>query len=126
AKVSLTDLKIHHTSGSGIHGDANGARLAGFIFHKGTIHNSDTGGAVDGSNIAFNNVTNANETNVTGIVSITNNVLTNSRYHGVDIQQFGGTITRLNISGNKLTSRTSGTNSIGSEITVGIQGPAPA
>src|SRR2546430_6947306 len=51
----------------------------------------------------FNSVPSANEVNVTGAVSITNSVLTNSRYHGVDIQQFGGTISTLNISNNTFT-----------------------
>src|SRR5262249_39930699 len=64
--VSFTNLTIKNTSGSGIQGLTGGANgVAGFTFHNGTIDNSDTGGAVDGSNIAFNNVPSANETNLT-------------------------------------------------------------
>ncbi|HMG33458.1 MAG TPA: cadherin-like domain-containing protein, partial [Blastocatellia bacterium] len=98
--LSFESMSIHDTSGSGVKGvnGAGGAQVNNFSFTHGTINNSGTGGGVDESNIAFNNVTNANETNLTGTVTITNNTLTNSRYHGVDIQQFGGTITTLTIS----------------------------
>src|SRR5262249_46268733 len=123
--LSFTNLKIQNTVGSGIQGATNGA-VSNFAFHNGTIDNSDTGAAVDGSNIAFNGVPNANETNLLGVVSITNSVLTNSHYHGVDIQEFGGTITSLDISGNTFTSSTLGTSSLGSAIRVGIRGTASA
>ena len=118
--LSLTSMKIQNTSGSGV----KGALVSGFVFHNGTIDNSGTGGGVDESNIAFNSVPTATETNLTGVVSITGNVLTNSRYHGVDIQQFGGTITSLDVSGNTLTSSTSAASSLGTAIRIGVRGTA--
>src|SRR5262249_33850118 len=110
----------------GVNAASGGAQVAGFTFHNGSIDNTGTGGGVDESNIGFNNVPSANETNLTGTVSITGNVLTNSRYHGVDIQQFGGTISSLDISNNTLTSSASGANSLGSAIRVGVRGTAGA
>src|SRR5262249_13556515 len=88
---SFTNVKVQNTAGSGIKGVSvsGGSHVNGFTFHNGTIDNSGTGGGVDESNIAFNTVPSANEVNLTGAVSITNNTLTNSRYHGVDIQQYG-------------------------------------
>src|SRR5215470_16752844 len=126
--LSFESMNIHDTSGSGIKGvnGATGAQVNNFSFTHGTINNSGTGGGVDESNIGFNNVTNANETNLTGTVTVTNNTLTNSRYHGVDIQQFGGTITTLTISNNTLTSSTSGASSLGSAILIGVRGTAGA
>src|SRR5262249_9663312 len=126
--LTFESMSIHDTSGSGIKGvnGASGAQGNNFSFTHGTINNSGTGGGVDESNIAFNTVPGANETNLTGTVTITNNTLTNSRYHGVDIQQFGGTITTLTISNNTLTSSTSGASSLGSAIRIGVRGTAGA
>jgi VCBS repeat-containing protein len=108
---SFTNMLIQNISGSGI----NGTGVNGFTFHNGKIDNTGTGGAIDSSNIAFDaNGTTA--TNLTGAVSITGNVLNNSRYHGVDIQQAGGTISALDISNNSFTSSTSGASSLGTAI----------
>ena len=107
---SFTDMNIQNTSGSGI----NGTQVNGFTFASGTINNSGTGGAADDSNISFNDSTvNAN---VTGTVSVTNSTLTNSRYHGVDIQNSTGTIANAVITGNTFTSSTSVVSSLGSAI----------
>src|SRR6185369_3061511 len=92
----------------------NGTQVSGFTFTAGTINNSGTGGAADDSNISFNDST-ANA-NVTGAVSITNSTLTNSHYHGVDIQNSTGTISNAQITGNTFTSSTSVANSLGSAI----------
>src|SRR5262249_39776387 len=89
----------------------------------GTINNTGLGLAVDSSNIAFNtNPTTA--TNLTGSVSITGNVLNNSYYHGVDIQQVGGTISSLIISNNSFTSSTTTSASLGSAVRIGGHGTA--
>src|SRR5262249_12424698 len=122
-------MSIHDISGSGVKGvnaASGGAQVVNFSFTHGTINNTGTGGGIDESNIAFNVVPSANETNLSGTVTITNNTLTNSRYHGVDIQEFGGTITTLNISNNTLTSSTSGANSLGTAILIGVRGTAGA
>jgi hypothetical protein len=103
-------MNIQDTSGSGI----NGTQVSGFTFADGTINNSGTGGAADDSNISFNDST--SNSNVTGTVSVTNSTLTNSRYHGVDIQNYTGTLSNVTITGNTFTSSTSVANSLGSAI----------
>src|SRR5262249_29854357 len=84
--VSFPRLFIQNTSGSGIKGvlaASGGAQVSGFTFQNGVIDNSGTGGGVDESNIGFNSVPSANETNLSGVVTIQNSTFTNSRYHGV-------------------------------------------
>src|SRR5262249_9663543 len=121
--VSFTRLFIQNSVGMGIKSATNG-HVQNFTFANGFINNSGTGLAVDASNIAFNSVPSANETNLTGTVSITNSTFTNAFYHGVDIQEFGGTITTLTITGNTFTSSTSGSSSLGSAIRIGVRGTA--
>jgi hypothetical protein len=126
---SFTNIKVFNTVGSGIKGvnaAAGGAQVNGFTLHNSTIDTTGTGGGVDEANVGFNQVPSANETNLTGAVSVTQNVLTNSRYHGFDLQAFGGTITSLDISNNTLTSSTSGANSLGSAIRITVRGTAGA
>jgi hypothetical protein len=67
---------------------------------------------------AFNTGSVGNENNVSGSVSITNNKLNNSYQAGVDIQNYSGTISNLQITGNSLTSNTSNTLSLGTAINV--------
>ena len=126
---SFTNIKVQNTPGSGIKGVAaasGGAQVTNFTLHNSTIDTTGTGGGVDESNVGFNIVPSANETNLTGTISITQNALTNSRYHGFDLQQFGGTITSLDISNNTLTSSTSGVNSLGSAVLITVRGTAAA
>ncbi|MDX6481049.1 MAG: large repetitive protein, partial [Gaiellaceae bacterium] len=104
------NMNIQNTAGSGI----NGTQVTHFNFQFGTINNSGTGGAADDSNISFNDST-ANA-NVTGDVHITGNVLTNARYHGVDIQNSTGTIDVADIASNTFTSSTSVASSLGSAV----------
>jgi hypothetical protein len=118
AGPSLTNMNIQNTVGSGI----NGTQVSGFTFANGTINNSGTGGTADDSNISFNDSTvNAN---VTGVVSVTNSVLTNSRYHGVDIQNYTGTISNAVVTGNTFTSSTSVASSLGSAVRLITNGAA--
>jgi len=118
AGISLTNttfpyflnMNIQNTAGSGI----NGTQVTHFNFQFGTINNSGTGGAADDSNISFNDSTTT--PNVTGDVHITGSVLTNARYHGVDIQNSTGTISLADITDNTFTSSTSVANSLGSAV----------
>ena len=102
------NMSIQNTAGSGV----NGTQVTHFNFQIGTINNSGTGGAADDSNISFNDST----SNVTGQVNITGSVLSNARYHGIDIQNSTGTISLANIVENELTSSTSEASSLGSAI----------
>jgi VCBS repeat-containing protein len=131
ANVSLNNMKILTTVGSGIDGHANSAGanigVQNFSFTHGTISNSGLNGsgtAVTGAtgvgNITFNTgefgVPLGTEKNLTGTVTITNNVLTNAFYSGVDITQYNGTISNANISSNTFTSTTSQVTSKSSAI----------
>jgi methionine-rich copper-binding protein CopC len=108
------NMNIQNTAGSGI----NGTQVTHFNFQIGTINNSGTGGAGDDSNISFNDGT----SNVTGSVNITGSVLSNARYHGVDIQNSAGTISLANIVENEFTSSTSEASSLGSAIRLYARG----
>jgi Big-like domain-containing protein len=116
---SFANISVKNTSGSGI----KGSFVTNFSLTNSAIDNSGTGGVVDESNVAFNNPP-TSTANLTGTVTITGNSLTNSRYHGVDLQQFDGTITSLNVSSNTLTSSTSSASSLGSAIRITVRGTA--
>ena len=103
--VSLDRMIIHDTGRSGI----NGTQVTNFSFSNGTISNSATAavGGSDDANISFNDSTTIGVPNVTGVVSVINSTLTNSRFHGFDIQNHSGTVDNLVITGNTFTSAAS-------------------
>ena len=59
---------------------------------------------------------------LSGTVTITNNILNNARRHGIDIENWNGTISSLTITGNSLTSSPVSTTSLGTGILVLSQG----
>jgi len=109
---SFTGLIIKNTSGSGV----KGTTVTNFSFVNGSIDNSGTGGGANTSNIAFNTAVAGTENNVSGTLTITGNSLTNALWHGVDIQNFNGTISNANISSNTVTSSTNAAATNGSGI----------
>ena len=117
---AFSTVTIKNAGGSGV----NGSQVTNFTFINGTIDTVGTGGATDDSNISFNDST--SNPNVSGTVTITNNSLTNSRYHGVDIQNSTGTLTAVDISSNTLTSNASVANSLGSGVRLIALGSATA
>jgi hypothetical protein len=117
---SFTGLIVKNTAGSGV----KGTQVTNFSFVNGSIDNSGTGGAADESNIAFNTAVSGAENNVSGTLTITGNSLTNSLWHGVDIQGFSGTLGNANISGNTITSATTTAASKGSGIRLQALGSA--
>ncbi|HLJ47147.1 MAG TPA: hypothetical protein VKU01_14115, partial [Bryobacteraceae bacterium] len=118
--VSLTSMNIQNTSNSGI----AGTQVVNFSFINGTINSNGTHANTDSSNIAFNTAVTGTENNVSGTVTITGSTLTNAFWHGVDIQNFNGTLSNVNISGNTLTSSTDVTLSLGSGIRLQAIGSA--
>jgi hypothetical protein len=112
SNVSLTNMRILNTSGSGV----DGTLVTNFAFLNGRIDNVGTGGGVNTSNIAFNDDAAVTENNLAGAVTITGNVLTNAFYHGVDIFNFDGTLSNATISNNTITSSTSTATSKGSGV----------
>ncbi len=117
---SFTRMRIQNTAGSGI----EGTQVTNFTFANGTIDNSGTGGGADDSNLAFNAQAAGTENNLSGTVTITNNTLTNSRWHGIMIQNFNGTLADAIIMGNTITSSTSAAASLGYGINLQILGSA--
>jgi hypothetical protein len=109
---SFTNMAIQNTAGDGI----AGAQVVNFSFVNGSINNSGTGFGPESANIAFNTTSAGTENNLSGVVTIAGNSLTNSYYHGVDIFNFNGTISNATISGNTITSSTSTASSLGSGI----------
>jgi hypothetical protein len=116
---SFTRMFIQNTSGSGI----DGTGVNGFTLDNSFLNNNGTGGGTDESNVAFD-VASGIETNVSGVVTITNNTLTNARYHGVRILNFNGTIVDAVITGNTITSSTAVASSLGSGIHIQALGSA--
>ncbi len=115
---SFTAMTIKNTGGSGV----KGTQVTNFSFVNGSI--DTTGSGTDESNIAFNAAVAGTENNLSGTVTITGNSLVNSVWHGVDIQNFSGTISNATISSNTITSPTSTASSKGSGIRLQALGSA--
>jgi Ca2+-binding RTX toxin-like protein len=119
---SFTNINIQSAGRSGIDGQS----VTNFTLANSTINNVGTAalGPFDESNISFNDGGAFTSSSVSGVVSITQNVLTNARRHGVDIENGTGTISNLTINNNTLTSSTSSAVSLGTAILAAIQGSA--
>ncbi|MEK6281967.1 MAG: Calx-beta domain-containing protein [Acidobacteriota bacterium] len=120
--LSFTAMNIQNILRSGIDGQG----VINFVLAFSTINNVGTAaaGQYEESNIAFNDNGAFTNANLTGLVSITNNTLTNARRHGIQIENGSGTISNLTISGNTLTSSTVAATSLGTAILVLQQGSA--
>jgi large repetitive protein len=117
---SFTRMFIQNTAGSGI----DGTSVTNFTLQNSRIDNSGTGGGADESNVAFDVQAAGTERNLSGAVTITDNTLTNARYHGIRILNFSGTISNAVITGNTITSSTSTASSLGSGIHFQVLGSA--
>jgi len=114
-KVSIDRLFIQDTAKSGV----SGTQVVDFAFTNGRVDNSGTSypaNPKDDSNIGFGFDTSPTANNLSGVVIIAGNTLTNAAQHGVDIQNFDGTISDADISNNSITSSTSAASSHGSGI----------
>jgi hypothetical protein len=111
---SFNNLTIQNTTLSGV----SGTQVTDFTYTNGVITNSGTTTGGDESNIYFGTATGVNpaDRNVSGVVTITGNTLSNAFEHGIDIQNFSGTISNATISGNTIASSTSSSTSHGSGI----------
>ncbi|MBV8859634.1 MAG: VCBS domain-containing protein, partial [Acidobacteria bacterium] len=126
--VTISFNAAVQVAGSGVHG----TQVTNFTFKNSTVsntgHNLDTTNSFIGeSDLRFDTQVAGTENNLSGAVTITNNVLNNALTDGVRIYNFNGTISDLNISNNSLTSgTTTGTsgNSKGTGINVQILGSA--
>jgi large repetitive protein len=126
--VSLTDatnvffayVDIAATGGSGVRGTG----VVNFRFTDGSVMSSGTAMGSGESNLAFNTAAAGTENNLSGTVTISRNTLGSAYYHGVDIVNFSGTLTDVEIAGNTVTSATSTAASLGSGIRLLARGSA--
>ncbi len=97
--VSLDQMNIQSTGGSGI----NGTGVTNFAFTNGTIANA--GNASFKSAIGFNGgaVSPGFGNNINGTLTVTGNTFTNPFYSAVEIQSDNGTVTVADISNNTIT-----------------------
>jgi len=120
SNVFFGHVAVSNTGGSGV----GGTGVVNFRFTDGSIQNSGTAGGAGESNLAFNTAAAGTENNLSGTVEISRNVLSGARHHGIDIVNFSGTITDLEIAGNTITSATSAAASLGSGIRLLARGSA--
>lgn len=118
--VSLTNVSIHHTADSGIAGTG----VAGFTLQNSKIDTSGNAGLE--SNVGLNGGISGDPSanNVSGLVTIASNLLTNGYYSGIDLQSGAGTVSNAVISNNTITSATADTQSLGSGININGVGTA--
>ncbi len=119
---SFTNINIQNAGGGGI----DGTTTTDFTLANSTINNVGTAaaGQYDESNIGFNDAGAFTNGSLTGTISITQNVLTNARRHGIQIENGTGTINNLTISNNTITSSTNAASSLGSGVLILTQGSA--
>ncbi|MBL7782613.1 MAG: cadherin-like domain-containing protein, partial [Saprospiraceae bacterium] len=119
---SITNINIQNIGKSGI----DGITVTDFALANSTINNVGTAatGQYEESNIAFNDGGVFANSTISGNISITQNVLTNARRHGIQIETGTGTINNATITNNTLTSSSNATVSLGSAILLLIQGNA--
>lgn len=110
--VQLAWMAISNTAHSGI----KGTGVVNFTFTNGSVDNSGTALGTDDSNIAFDAGALGTESNVSGTLTITGSTLTNAYYHGVNVVNYSGSLSSVNISGNTVTSSTSTASSKGTGI----------
>ena len=124
--ISLTSTKgpifnqisIQNSTHNGIHGTT----VTDFTLTNSTINDSGISsggtivGTVDDSNLNFGTHSAGTENNLSGVVTITGNTLTNAYYNGIFFYNFAGTISNATISTNAITSSAVTLNSQGSGI----------
>ncbi|MDQ3822234.1 MAG: cadherin domain-containing protein [Actinomycetota bacterium] len=91
---SFTNVTLQNTGGSGV----NGTQVSGFSFVNGTV--TGAGDGSDESSFTFDDSTTS--ANVTGVVTITGNTISQTEADGVDIENSSGTISHANVSNNTL------------------------
>lgn len=109
---SFDRIIVQSTARSGIAGTG----VVNFTLTNSTVASSSSPANLHDANIDFQLTGVGPENNLSGVVTITDNTLTNASYHGIDIFNRAGTITNATITGNGITSSTVAANSLGSGI----------
>jgi hypothetical protein len=125
---SFNQISIQHSTHNGIKGTGG---VTDFSLNWSTINDSGLSGngativgSGEDSNINFATHSGGTENNISGVVTIKNNTLTNAYYSGVHIYNFAGTVSNADISNNTVTSSTITANSQGDGIHVVAFGSA--
>ncbi|HEY9375839.1 MAG TPA: hypothetical protein VIQ02_01925, partial [Jiangellaceae bacterium] len=92
---SFRNMNLQNSGDSGV----NGTQVTGFSFIDGTI--TGAGDGSDENSITFDDSL-TTTANLTGVVTITNNVISQTEAEGIDIHNSARTISNANISGNAL------------------------
>jgi VCBS repeat-containing protein len=113
-KLVLRNIKVDTTGNAGI----GGSGVTDFSLTNSTVSNNGSALTSLDSNIDFGTATGGSPTdnNVDGVIVITGNSLTTAYEHGIDIQNYSGTISNATISNNTITSSNSAATSKGSGI----------
>jgi RTX calcium-binding nonapeptide repeat (4 copies)/Calx-beta domain len=120
---SFTNINIQSAGRNGIDGVSG---VTNFTLANSTINNVGTAaaGQFDENNISFNTAGAFTNAAVSGVVSITQNILNNARRHGIQLENGSGTISNLTITNNTLTSSTNAVVSLGTAILILPEGSA--
>jgi Bacterial Ig domain/RTX calcium-binding nonapeptide repeat (4 copies) len=94
-RPSFRNMRLLNTGDSGV----NGTQVSGFSFIDGTI--TGAGDASDENSVTFDDSVTTTP-NLTGGVTITNNVISQTEAGGIDIHNSAGTISDANVSDNAL------------------------
>ncbi len=118
--VSFNEMLVQDTTGSGIAGTG----VVNFSLTNSTVRRNGAVGVANTSNVAFNSSTTA--ANLTGVVVIDTNLLTDAAWHGVDILNVTGTITSATITDNLVGSIPNPASSFGSGVRIHALGSPAA
>ena len=87
-------MNLQSTTGHGV----NGTQVVNFSFTNGKINNASS--ASDHSCVSFDDL---NAANASGTLTFTNNQCTQTEANGVDVENWGATLSDVNISNNQFT-----------------------
>ena len=113
-------MNIQNTAGSGIEGTG----VTNFTLTNSLINNSGTGGGAERLERRLQQPGSGDGEQPLSTLTVTDNILTNSRWHGLMVQNFNGTIADAIVTGNTITSGTTLASSLGYGINFQILGSA--
>jgi large repetitive protein len=98
ANVSLNNMHLNFTGSHGV----NGTGVLNFSFTNGKINEAGTTGVSDESCVSFDDL---NASNLRGTFTFTNSQCTLTEANGIDIENWGATLSDVTISGNLFTDK---------------------
>jgi hypothetical protein len=117
--TDATNVTMDRDSISAVAGSCvKGTKVVNFSLTNSTISGAGASG------VAFDDAVTLTENNLSGNVTIANNNISTPTQHGIDINNFNGTITSINVTGNSVISATTTALSTGSGIRILANGSA--